>query len=264
MRSFLRRHLHRLRKHLTWISLAVGLQALCRTFIPEAVLRGANDVGGNFLQTFGSMYGVLVAFAMFVVWQQHNDTQAAVEREATSLGEVYRLIASFTAWKERDTAREALRAYAVAVLAKHGPARSPSPPDRRLLLKIAHDAFLAYQPANAHEERLYPHTLDTFHELHEAREHRITVASLRLPDGLRWFVFIGAAVCVATICLLWVDDMFVQAFFTACMTWVVVAAASIVVDLDDPYNGDFIVDWTRFQATAKRLQEGAELTPPPT
>ena len=250
----LRRHGRRLRKHLWWMSVAIAGDLVCRGWLPESALKSGSDVGGNFLQTFGGIYGVIVAFVIYVVWQQHNDTQAAVEKEAVALAELYGVTGWFTTWAKRDEVRARLRAYATVVPALNGqsPAR-PEQDDKRLLDASLHD-FLAHTPAAA-EERLFAPALDLFHELNEAREHRLTVSRLRLPEGLRWFVFIGGAISVATLWLLWVESLAVHLVITAGMTWVIVAASSLIVDLDDPYGGDFVIDWGRFNQAAAHMDE---------
>ncbi len=253
-RPFWRRHLHRLRKHLGWIAVALGGQALCRLAIPEAVLHGATELGGNFLQTFGGMYGIIVAFAMFVVWQQHNDTQVAIEREAVSLGELHRILSWFDAWPQREEMRGLLRRYATSVPDQYL-AAPPAPAHESELLHKAITSFLGHAPKNPTEDRLYQQALDLFHEVNEAREHRITVAGLRLPEALRWFLYLGAAFCVITLWVLFVESWAIQALFTAGMTWVVVAAVSIVIDLDDPFSGDFNVNWARFRQTAAQMDQ---------
>ncbi len=251
----LKRHLKRIVKHGAWMALAIGSLALARAIIPEPVLKGAVDVGGNFLQTFGGIYGVIVAFVIFVTWGQHNETQTAIEKEAVSLLELYRMLAWFPSWVERATTREHLHRYALAVPA----ARKPNPPkdviDEHGLLDLALASFLHHAPTTPQEERMFDHAVDQFHELNEARSHRVTVASLTLPEGLKWFVIFGGAICVGTLDLLWIDTFAVHAGLVAGMTWVVVATTSITLDLDDPYTGDFVVDWARFEKTAKLMEQ---------
>lgn len=253
-RPALRSHARRLAKYLAWVALALLAMAAARRMVPEAALAGAVETGGAFLQTFGSIYGVLVAFAMFVVWQQHNDTQAAVEQEAVALFELHRLVARLDGWAGREAALGNLRRYVAAVLARYGPHRHADPPDRRTLLLEVQDALLSWQPQGPLEERLSERVLDTFHELYEARERRTTVGALRLPAGLRGFVYFGGVVCVGTVCLLRADNPWVHAAFVAGMTWVVVAATSIVLDLDEPYSGDFVIDWSRFEAVGRSME----------
>ena len=135
-----------------------------------------------------------------------------------------------------------------------------------ILLDQAFDGFLGYTPSSPQQQQLYENALGMFQELNQAREHRETVASLRLPDAVRWFVFIGAGISVAAMWLLWLDSEVAHAIFTAAMTWVVVAASAIVLDLDNPYAGDFVVNWHRFHEVTARMErfhcpQGPEVEP---
>ena len=56
-----------------------GLLAV-RTVVPHAYFQPSNDVGGGYLQTVGTIYAVLLAFVVFVVWTQSNDARRLVER----------------------------------------------------------------------------------------------------------------------------------------------------------------------------------------
>src|SRR6188474_2906323 len=72
------------------MALAVGGLVLFRSIAPLEVLRRSNDVVGNYLQTLGSIYAVLLAFVMFVVWTQFNDARANVDKEANELLDLFR------------------------------------------------------------------------------------------------------------------------------------------------------------------------------
>ena len=63
---------------------AVALLGLVgvRSLFPEDVLEASNDVVGNYYQTLGTVYAVLLAFVVFVVWGQFNDARSAVAEEA--------------------------------------------------------------------------------------------------------------------------------------------------------------------------------------
>ncbi len=250
----LRRHFRRLVTHGAWLTVSLVLEWACRALIPLDALRATNDLGGSFLQTFGGMYGVIVAFAIYVTWGQHNETQMAIEREAVSLLELYRLLGWFPSWLEREIVRTRLVEYAEAVPRAHGKLGSVEKFDEHRVIDAALAKFLKHHPTSAAEERIFPRALELFHELNTAREHRVTVSGLHLPEGLRWFVYLGGAITVGSMFLVWVDSWAMQALLTAGMTWVVVAAASIVVDLDDPYTGDFVVNWNHFNETARLME----------
>jgi Protein of unknown function (DUF4239) len=249
------RHLRRLWKHGFFLTLAVLGQLAVRASVPAEALRSANDVGGNVLQTFGSFYGIIIAFAMYVVWQQHLETQNAIEREAVALREVWTMLAHFDSLTHRDELRARLREYARVVPLLNGASPQACARDDKSLLSSTLAEFLRHEPSLGHEERLFQMTLDLFHELNEAREHRITSARLRLPEGIRGFIVIGGAITVVSLWLLYVDAAVLHSVMVMGMTWVVVAAGSIIFDLDDPYRGDFVVDWKRFTDAEQRMSD---------
>src|SRR5512133_434525 len=84
---------------LLWVSgsIAISVAALwvARHFVPAEWFRANNEVAGNYLQTLGTIYAVLLAFVVFVVWQQHNEARDAVEREANELADLHRVLYSF-------------------------------------------------------------------------------------------------------------------------------------------------------------------------
>jgi hypothetical protein len=248
------RHRGRLLRHGGWMLLSALVLAAIRAEIAPEVLVSLASVGGNVLQTFGGMYGVIVAFAIFVTWQQHNDTQIAVEREAVSLVELYRALGWFESWSAREAVQASLYRYALAVPANYQLLPSAGRADESELLEAAQAAFLRHEPVGPREERLYESAMELFHELNEARAHRETVASLRLPEGMRWFVYLGGGLCVVTVDAMWVPQFLAHLGLALSMTWVAVAAATTVVDLDDPFHGDFVVDWKRLEVAAQTMQ----------
>src|SRR3954453_17138983 len=98
-------------------SAALAVCGLCvvRSVLPIETLRPSNDVVGNYLQTLGGIYAVLLAFVVFVVWQQFNDARAAIEREASEVVDLFRTIQGLP-----DSMREGVHArlheYVCAVL----------------------------------------------------------------------------------------------------------------------------------------------------
>jgi hypothetical protein len=75
----------------------------------------SNDVAGNYLQTLGTIYAVLLAFVVIVVWQQFNDARSAVEREANEVLDIFRTASGFSE-PARGELREQLQIYVSAVL----------------------------------------------------------------------------------------------------------------------------------------------------
>lgn len=68
-----------------------------RSLFPIEALEASNDVVGNYYQTLGTIYAVLLAFVVFVVWSQFNDARGAVAEEAKDLEDLLRLAAGLPA-----------------------------------------------------------------------------------------------------------------------------------------------------------------------
>ena len=87
----------------------VGLLAF-RAVVPLDELRAAADELGNYLQTVGGIYAVLLAFVVYVVWGQFDAARAHVDREAAALVDLHRT-ASGLVRGTRDAIQSGLRGY---------------------------------------------------------------------------------------------------------------------------------------------------------
>src|SRR5262249_14896873 len=104
---------------------SIGLAELgllpVRALVPPSLLQATNDVAGNYLQTLGTIYAVLLAFVVFVVWTQFNDARQYVEREANELLDLFRVAGALPA-SCQGRVRAVLTEYVEAVLAREWPA----------------------------------------------------------------------------------------------------------------------------------------------
>ena len=105
------RTLLRLTPVVAGVSLAavIGL-LLVRQVVPQDELRSSTDAIGNYLQTVGGIYAVLLAFVVYVVWGQFNESRTYVDREATLIADVHRIAGGLPA-DSRDEIRKLLRDY---------------------------------------------------------------------------------------------------------------------------------------------------------
>jgi len=248
------RHLGRVRRHGGWLVGSLGVLYAFHRLLPQESLAPATDLGGNFLQAFVGIYGLVLGFAVFITWGQQNDTQVAVEREAVLVGELYRIFSWFDRWPSRETARQHLRDYAHSVPKTYAHGHAVGTLPEREHLEHIFRVLLEYRAPSPAEERLWDKALDLIHDLSQTMEHRITTAGLRIPWGLRVFTIMGGVMTVLSFSVLAVEPFGLHVFFQALLTWVVVAAVSMVLDLDDPYTGDFRVDWERFEQAADRME----------
>src|SRR5438876_1348349 len=105
---------------------------LVRRWVPLPLLEEQNDVAGFIIAVLGVAYAVLLAFVIFVVWSQFEDTKAVVAREANAVTDAYRLGQGLPEPSRRQIT-ELTRAYARVVIGEewettgHGSASIESP-----------------------------------------------------------------------------------------------------------------------------------------
>jgi len=106
------------------VGVAVAGLYLARRLVSLEHLRESNEVAGNYLQTLGTIYAVLLGFVVIVVWQQFNDARTYVEREANELLDLFRTAKGFSQPVRGELQRH-LRCYLDAVLQEEWLAMAP-------------------------------------------------------------------------------------------------------------------------------------------
>src|SRR2546425_604121 len=97
------------------VIVAVAGLFVVRTCVPAAHLNANNEVAGNYLQPVGTIYAVLLAFVVFVVWTQFNEARKYVEHEANELMDLFRIARHFAERRGCPLIHHA-RLYAEAVI----------------------------------------------------------------------------------------------------------------------------------------------------
>jgi uncharacterized protein DUF4239 len=242
-------------------SAALSIVGLCvvRSLVPIEVLRPSNDVVGNYLQTIGGIYAVLLAFVVFVVWQQFNDARASIEREASEVVDLFRIVQGLPN-EIRDGVHARLHDYICAVLdhewavmaRKRGAIESEQAVE---LLDATWQELRCFEPLSERHKALHAQALTNFNELSNARTSRLSSSQLRIPGPLRYLLYIGAIVLIASMWLCAVDSFTVHAIITGALAGAVSHVLYVIEDLDDAFSGDWQVSkdaFVRAQAFMKR------------
>src|SRR3954464_4650726 len=96
-------------------SVSVGGLLVFRKLAPLEDLHAAANELGNYLQTVGGIYAVLLAFVVYVVWGQFNEARGYLDREATALVDLHRTSSGLPS-RSRALIQRGLRDYVDAVL----------------------------------------------------------------------------------------------------------------------------------------------------
>jgi hypothetical protein len=240
-------------------SLAVVLAGLfmVRWLAPASWLHANNEVAGNYLQTLGTIYAVLLAFVVFVVWQQHNDTRGAVAAEANELSDLDRLMQAFPeAVRARVSACTC--AYRQAVVEEEWTALAQGRTSHRAeqTLEGIWRALEVIEPRARREEVLYAEALARFNDLSDARTHRLHCSRLRLPSGLWVLLLTNGGLVIGSMWLFGLESFWAHALMTLALAGSIAFILYLIADLDNPF-------WGSWQVSAEPFLRALDRKMPP-
>ncbi len=241
---------------------SVGALFLVDRFLPLATRIAANDAVGNYLQTLGTIYAVLLAFAVYVVWTEYTDVRQHMEAEANELFGILRMASGLP-----DAIALALRnivlRYVEAFL-EHEWSVSASSDDAIVskgwgMVGELWDTLRAYEPVDQRCGALYAELLGSVNDLCEARTARITSGRARIP--LRIVLYTGALSTVGSLCLFGVETFWIHALITVLLAGAVAHVLVVIEDLDDPFSGYWQAPKDPFLRLREYAQKGEAQKP---
>jgi len=248
---------------IAWVSgsmgAAIGWIWLVQHLMSSEWFRSNNEVAGNYLQTLGTIYAVLLAFVVFVVWQQHNETRDAVEREANELADLHRILHSLRADGE-SRMQSFTQAYQAAVVEEEWTSmgRGQVSPRAERALEELWGKLRHIEPRTAGEISLYEAALARFNDLGDARSHRIFCSRLRLPPTLWIFLVVTGCLTVGSMAFFGLASFTAHACMTAALAGSIAFILYLVADLDNPFWGDWQISPEPFYHAMRRGQLGIE------
>lgn len=234
----------------------IGL-VLVRCLAPASWLHANNEVAGNYLQTLGTIYAVLLAFVVFVVWQQHNETRSAVESEANEVSDLYRTIQALPG---TQPVRDCIQRYGKVVVDEEwaAMARGGWSKGAGQALEDIWQALQGVEPRSGREEVLYAEALARFNDLSDARSRRLHCALLRLPPSLWVLLLTNGGLVVGSMWIFGLESFLAHALMTVALAGSIVFILFLVADLDNPFWGSWRVGPEAFQ---RALGQGPKQEP---
>ncbi|HWU86903.1 MAG TPA: DUF4239 domain-containing protein [Kofleriaceae bacterium] len=244
----------------TFFRLAVIISATCvvavaglvafRALAPFEALHASSGELGNYLQTLGGIYAVLLAFVVVVVWNQFNEARALIEREASALVDLHRTASGLPA-ATRVEIQEGLRRYVDAVL--HEEWRAMHRGDEAVIERVGHrldEVWLAVhrcKPSDDCQHTVYGEVLSHFNELADLRTSRLSAARARVPTAMRILLYTGAVLVTGSIYLVYIPELWLHAAVTAALAGAIAHILYLIIDLDDAFEGDSQISKAAFE-----------------
>ena len=228
--------------------LTAGLAA---ALVASWLLRQANverftaaDAEGinSLISLIGSIYAVVFAFVIFVIWGQFTGVEEATQRECTLLNDLLR----FSQFLDADANRAIRRALAdythkVAGSEWHslGEQRKDKPAEQAFAVLI--NTVVRSTPSNPDEHVSHQRLIDIARKLAEQRDERIARSLTRIPPTLLLLV---RTMVIALLLLVFAYPFHSWMVGAVCFSMVAIVlffSNRVMTDTDNPFDGVFNV-----------------------
>ena len=211
---------------------------LVRRYVDIEWLRRHHEVASYFFLMIGTLYAVLIAFAIFVVWNGFKDAGSNLEHEANEVGDLSRM-STVMPGPLRQNIHTALIEYISSVLDDEFSAMEQGRDSQRTWNAVQKlwDVYGSGQPDNPQMQAYYAESLRHLNELANARRVRLFTSRGTVPTSLWCLLFCGGMVLVAFTYLFGHESVWSQAAMTAALAGVLAFSLFLIFSLDSPYSG---------------------------
>ena len=237
----------------TMILSVVGL-LIVRRFADLEWLKRHHEVASFFFLMIGTLYAVLVAFAIFVVWTQFQDAGTNLEQEANAVADLSRMSLAMPE-PLRSNIRSALLNYVNAVLQDEFPAMAEgrnSPRTWEAMQKLW-TVYDDAEPNGIKGQVYFSESIKRLNDLSNYRRVRLFTSRGTVPTLLWYLLFIGGILLVGFTYLFGHESLLSQAAMTAAMTGVLAFSLFLIIAYDSPFGGAARVSETPFQVELEHV-----------
>jgi hypothetical protein len=229
-----------------------------RRLVPLSIRESANNVTGIIYGATYVIYGITLAFSLYLGNQETNEARETVEREAGGLEGIFE-VAQQLPQPERDRIQELTESYARAVVEEEWPlmeggAKSKESPRAEALIDELQQTVVSLQPATAAEQALFSQGIALVHDIEDEREIRL-LHSRQDSHRLLWYVLVAGGLITVVLSFFFGSKVvWLQGLSVAALTTVVVLLLSATYELQAPFAGSVRVEPEAFEEVLEDIQ----------
>ena len=221
-----------------------------------------NDIVGFYFGAITLLYGVTLGLLMIEVWSAFTETEAKVDREASTLAAIY-LDVSHYPEPSRGHLQDDVRRYTRQVIDVAWPQQRKGVipmGNVRIVADLAND-LAAFEPASEGQKALHAETYRQFNELVERRRSRVLGVTQGLSGSLWALVLIGAVINIAVTWCFHLHNQRMHFWMTALTSSVLGLMIFLLAAMDHPYPGKISVSLEPFKLVYYDLMKPGESAP---
>lgn len=221
------------------------------------------DVNGMgwFLGVVGTVYTLFAAFIVVQVWSQYSGMASLIAKEAKAVATLWNLANYLDDRKLDGDLKMALDKYCDVVVTKESleaarMMRSVHPSSELTQIHLVLDGVRFDDKRDA---SIFPLLVRAFEELSDVRSERIEAGVTRLPELLKNFFAFLSVLLLISFSFIGFVSIYLY-LFTLVMGGIVVAFAYFIAnDLDNPFDGEWNVDFVAIEQVKKYIESSAHL-----
>lgn len=220
------------------ILVSVAGLLVVRRYVDVDWLKRHHEVASYFFLMMGTLYAVLIAFAIFVVWSESKDAGTNLEHEATEVADLSRLSTAMPDPLRRKITT-ALMEYLNAVVEDEFPSMQHGRDSQRTWTAVQNlwDVYGTSQPDTPRLQAYFAESLKHLTQLSDYRRTRLFASRGTVPATLWYLLLSGAVLLVAFSYFFGHESVWSQAAMTAALAGVLAFSLFLIRSLDTPYSG---------------------------
>jgi hypothetical protein len=231
---------------------------LVRRRIDLEFLETHHEVAGYFVMIYGTLYAVLLAFAVFVVWVDFKQAESNIELEANQMADLHRMAQAFPE-SSSTPIQDALNGYLTSILEDEFPAMADGRESPRTFqaLQNVWSVYMAGGPSDTKTQVFSDRSIGRLNELGNYRRLRILKSRGTVPTIL-WYVLGTGAVLLVGFTYFFALNLRSQALMTAALAGFLAFSLYLIYSLNQPFVGLARVSPEALQQELKFVQSHAK------
>ena len=232
---------------------------LVHRLVPATHREAYNAVAAPIIVPLSTLLGVLIAFAVFIVWQQFNTAQVTSEEEASKLAAIY-WHAEELPESERQQMQELARSYAQVVIEEEWPLMEQGQESSQAwaIVDELRRSVDRFEPSTSTEETLHDRQVTLVDDMMNDRRLRLLQSREGIPPIL-WITLIGGSVpLIGFIYLLGLNNVRAHLLPLAMVTSIIVIGLFTIKSLEYPFSGSAQVKPSAFELFQNRFEADSQ------
>jgi hypothetical protein len=236
----------------------VGLRFVRKKY-PAEVLKENHEVAAIIFNAFGLLYGVVVAFVVFVTWSGYDDDTKNLQMEANEADDIFHITEAYPD-PARKMIQQAVMDYVASVYddeLKRMSQGDISLHSNRAMATLITD-FYQIDEKSVPNRELYGESLKGINKLAEYRRLRIFAGNNTIPSVIWVVLLIGGLITVSYTYFLGVKNITAQYLMTAALTVTMTLVLVLIYILDHPFTGESSVSLKPLKEVIEIMQKHSE------